>query len=309
MTDQSIAFSSSFVTNKIAERTVRGLSLETPLDHVKRVVRPLMVRFGQGGKLKQANFSMLAKAIAGRLRAEPTLLDVQCQCLVKAPSPREAYRIRFVIRDSQTDAHCTLMVGEVMISRRSATIRMNDTLVRINTHVLSRYMQRENRSTDSFFQDVIAPFKLVPAIVSQACAIGENIAIPMGSGLLFGKIAKIEEPDHTGVGLEFSTNQAEPDFYLYTGRSFFRGGHSQVTIKTYCDEMSLNYNRLKVRDQLRAFQAEHSVAAELLFDSMVHDCTDDLPHEQLKSCEIMMKAAETIVNGPEWARFCDSVQW
>ena len=224
LNDQSVAYSSRFVTDNIAARTVKGLGIHGALVHLNSVTHPIMLHFAQNGsKLKQANFSKLARNILEKLRSNPMMLDVRCECLVKAPSPRESYRIRFVIRDNhQGDAFITLMVGEVLLTRREVTVRLNDTHIRINTHVLARYMQREKRSTDRFFEDLMNPLRLVPVMAIQSAKVSDNIAIPMGSGLLFGKVHTITDPEGTGVQLKVS-DRFHPQVETYNGESFVDG--------------------------------------------------------------------------------------
>ena len=82
-----------------------------------------------------------------------------------------------------------------------------------------------------------------------------------------------------------------------------------VTIKTYCDSDSLNETRRQIRDQLLTFQQAHGATAEVIFNTMLHDATAEIPNGYSAPVEDAMSDAQALVEGPAWTRYVNTVQW
>ena len=309
-------FTSTPVCDRIAGRTVRDLhsAIARSGKIVEKLVLPFAIRLHNSGKkAPRGMLKGMCRQMVKALEADPSIINVEVETIYSELSIKEAYDIRFVLAVGDEDEQFVeFFAAEVMLTREDATVTMTGTDFRIHKHALSRFMQRERRPLTAFFQAAAQPLACT-ALIGAATAFtdSENIALPMGNGLLLGKATYFRAEEHPVEAIRMVIGP-KPKFDAFDrAPSMLSKVRCIIEIFTYVDEGAMTESRSSLHKILQNFWDTHQQSAKEMFGGLVFL---EMVTRKSEIANVMDRftqsylAARELVSGSVWKHFTNTAR-
>lgn len=291
--------SSESACTAVAAREIRkrDRNLVQTLQHVLARIRPVIARMAQGKRATGGTLRPLVQSLSQSLRERENMIRVETIVERGPPSSNESYLIE-TIQAEPRDKHRTLefVATRLRVTRREIEIIHQSTDFTINAHVLSRYMQRERKPVETFYENVMRPLKL--AHVFGAYTVARNprdIILPFSTGVLLGETNVVDSTE-TGVAFRVNTKDGiqKPDF---VDNAMIQGKYrAAYDIRTFVDWDALHPDKVAMMEILKEFEAEYEQEIDGIYRIMVFG-SERGDIERYKLC---IGRAKQIVDSPEW---------
>ena len=283
----------------VAAREIRNRerNLGKTLQHVLERIRPVIRRMVQGKRATEGTLRPLVLGLTQSLRERQNMIRVEMIVEKAPPSSNECYLIE-TIQAEPRDRHRILefVATRLRITRRDVEIIHQSTDFTINAHVLSRYMQRERKPVETFYDNVIRPLKLAHVLGSYTVAQNPaDIILPFSTGVLLGETTVV---DSTETGVAFRVNNKEGALEpSYIDNAMIQGKYrAAYDIRTFVDWDAMHPDKVAMMNILKAFEAEYEQEIDGIYRIMIFGSErGDL--DRFKKC---IGEAKQIVNSPEW---------
>lgn len=311
--------SSEFVCDNIARRTVRsvqGQAQEAQMrNFVEPFMKPIMLRLAKSGRFQRDVLHKLVSQLERKLEADETVFALEASAFRKSKlSSNESYRVTFKVPSSQDEEWMAFTATEVNLTRRTIDVSYTYTDVFIHRHAISRFMQREAKPPEEMYKMLDATINLA-TVMAWPTAMYErdgktdmNIAVPLGSGMLFGRLSMSKGGSKRGVFKVDAKVGAEHEEVLRVpGFDYMMA----IELMTYVDNNSLTPQREALRDRIIEFQHEHAWGIQLAADSVYFTrlaVPQQLAGQDLQGLiQAARPAVDKLLGTPEWTHFINSV--
>lgn len=291
--------SSESACSAVAAREIRKRerNLVQTLEHVLVRIRPIVSRMVQGKRATEGTLRPIVQRLTQSLRERQNMIQVEMIVERGPPSSNECYLIE-TIQAEPRDKHRLLefVATRLRITRRDIEIIHQSTDFTVNAHVLSRYMQRERKPVETFYENVMRPLKLAHVFGAYTVARDpRDIILPFSTGVLLGETNVV---DSTETGVAFRVNNKEgamkPDF---VDNAMIQGKYrAAYDIRTFVDWDAMHPDKVAMMEILKQFEAEYEQEIDGIYRIMVFG-SERGDIERYKRC---IGRAKEIVHSPEW---------
>ncbi len=312
MTD-SIIFSSSDVCERLAERMLRHMDEqpETAMVRFGTLLRPILNTI-YNSKLKRGSVKAHVQKFVDGLSKEPAVIEADFVDLTpKKLSTQESAQFRFVaMSTTESRQWVSFEAAEAMVTRRTVETSLGTTGVRIHRHALSRYMNRERKPLDELFRSIMDAIVMSPTLATIIVTSRKQheIAVPLGTGMLFGRIRTSSNPI-THFGAVYDSRAGEPTQRVIETTPLVENCKVKVEFLTYVDANALLENREALHRDLSRVYAEYGSVLRMLFEGLTFPNTQmrkrDYPAVVEKLTQCLAELRE-IVQSPTWAEFANT---
>lgn len=310
-----VIFTSSNACDRIAGRTVRNLSAGSlkAAEIVKRIMLPFIYELGNSKKTQRGVLQRICRSVVQRLEEEESILKVDVEQLYSALSTRESYDLRFILTvGSEDEQFIEFVACEAFLTRRNAKVTLTGTDFFVHRHALSRFMQREEKPLTEFFAAAVEPLYCSSVIApASAFTSSENIALPMGDGMLMGKMTFVDAEEQPMEQIEVVLGH-DPSFKSVNRQpSLIRERRCVVELLTYVSDEAMTYTRAELHDKLAAFSKEHGAACRQLLEGLLFpEKVINIRHARAlqEAFVAAYSSARELVNSPEWEFFTQTAR-
>ena len=291
--------SSESACTAVAAREIRKRerNLVATLHHVMERIRPVIGRMIKGKRATEGTLRPLVQGLTQSLRERQNMIQVEMIVERGPPSSNECYLIE-TIQAEPRDKHRLLefVATRLRITRRDIEIIHQSTDFTVNAHVLSRYMQRERKQVETFYENVMRPLKLAHVFGAYTVTRDpRDIILPFSTGVLLGETNVV---DSTETGVAFRVNNKEgamkPDF---VDNAMIQGKYrAAYDIRTFVDWDAMHPDKVAMMEILKQFEAEYEQEIDGIYRIMVFG-SERGDIERYKRC---IGRAKEIVHSPEW---------
>lgn len=310
--------SSEFVCDNIARRTVRSVQSQAQQAQMQNFVepfmKPIMMRLAKSGRFQRDVLHKLVSQLERKLEADETVFALEASAFRKSKlSSNESYRVTFKVPASQDEEWMAFTATEVNLTRRSIDVGYTYTDVFIHRHAISRFMQREGKPPEEIYKMLDATIDLA-TVMAWPTAMYErdgktdlNIAVPLGNGMLFGRLSMSKGGSKRGVFKVDSRSADHEEVLRVPGFDYMM----VVELMTYVDNNSLTPHREALRDRILEFQRAHAWGIQLAADSVYFTRLAVPPEIAGQDMQGLIHAArpamDALLGTPEWTHFINSV--
>jgi hypothetical protein len=310
-------YSSEYVCNNLARRTLRGLGGDTAQANasmfVERLIMPIGEKLSTSGRMPRGVMAKLCQRAISQLEADSAVVEVEYTNIQSSKlSANERHRLSYIISTGTEDEHWLEFVAtEAWMSRKEVEVSVTTTDFRIHRHALSRYMQRERKPAESMFGDMMdALYASALLGISTSNIESEHIALPVASGMLFGRALVFDTTKHPPKKMKVVMNKYDLTQEEAPRGSLLSDHRVQVEMMTYVSQDALTPARRELHTVLSEFLARHKIALKQLFHACYYERGIVDPEVYARFNEIIAAAiteAREIILGPVWSRYTDSV--
>ncbi len=303
--------SSEAATRSLAARTLREEAMEgqkiTRL--MEQVARPAAEALFRGkGKMSLAARDRIAADLKARLEAVPEVLELRTNEIGSRLSSRTEKHYRFLVMSGQEETWATFWSAEVRLMRQSIVIVLCPTYFYIHRHALERFIQREKKPLHEMFAGAAEAVRMAPVVgMWNSRQESENIALPIGSGLLLGKMSMHEVGEKNVPTLSvMRIDRDGPHVEREPIKLIVPGLHQKYMLLTYVDADALTDSRRALHTELARASTEYDEGLRVIFDA--HHCpmrvvVGDEALTMVRDVQGAQMAVGDIVSGPAWATF------
>lgn len=310
--------SSEFVCDNIARRTVRNAQEQAQRAQMQNFIdpfmKPIMMRLAKSGRFQRDVLHKMVAQLERKLEADETVFALEASAFRKSKlSSNESYRVTFKVPASQDEEWLAFTATELNLTRRSVEVSYAYTDVFIHRHAISRFMQREAKPPEEIYKMLDATINLA-TVMAWPSAMYErngkndmNIAVPLGSGMLFGRLSMSKGGSKRGVFTVDSRSAEHDEKLRVPGFDYMMA----IELMTYVDNNSLTPQREALRDRILEFQREHTWGIQLAADSVYFTrlaVPKEIAGQDLQGLiQAARPAIDKLLGSPEWTHFINTV--
>lgn len=310
--DPRAAFTSEYVCNNLARKTVQSVGETSARQNAARfnenLLLPVAKRLIMSQKMPRGDLGRMAKNLCNKLRQDTAIIDVEYDSFSKKLSPKEQHRLSYLLAVSEDPNWLDFVATEIRMERRSITTNVCVVDLRIHRHALSRYMQRELRPAETMLGDLAETLHASSMLGVAAAAVeGGNIAIPLKTGLLLGRVSVLSEE---GTRMVLMMDKDGPRQAELERGSIAKDVRIHVELMTYVDGVSLGPVKQRVYDAVSDFIAQNRTGMKALFDASYYTCSviGSMKHDDyFDQIGTAINAAVELVQTSDWQNWVNNV--
>lgn len=314
--DELAYLTSEAACSRVAERTVRKQSDSTIMAArfiQNKLVNPISKKLFESGKLQRGALRSLVRKTISDLEANEMIFDIR----LETPNPlstSEVYHLHFLIAEGEGEEWIHFFSCDVVLTRKQLRTSLSSTNFKVHRHALVRYMRRERKPLADFFNEIIEPLS-ISVTLRTAVAITETdqIAIPMGNGLLLGRVKEVDMDKMTlesAAGV-MVVDRDDVQQFMKRKNGMASNACRRVEIMTYIDHDSMTPSRERLHEELTTLANNHREGLRELYETIViqdkHIPTDAEDPERPQMIKSALLAACELTIDPVWTRFITSI--
>jgi hypothetical protein len=309
-------FTSRTACNSVASRTFRELHRDNLAfaEKLKDLIFPIAKRILRKGKLARGDVAPIVRDFVHQLMETPNVLEIDSPLVLRsALSTQQSRNVRFIVMNSNEDKWVHFNSCEVSFSRQRVILRASATEVRVRSHALSRFLQRQQMPISQFFEGVMDTLQAA-SIIGPSTFLSEhsNLALPFRDGLLLGQAHFVPVADYAApYPMVITYDRGGCHSEIITKETVVADKVCFIDIRTFIDGDSLGPNKAFLRDALRAWERENKTGIDAVFASLTYGSTPVMNTSSAESVKQSMSTAFTtaceIVASPLWV-YCRNTQ-
>jgi hypothetical protein len=317
-------FTSEAACSRVAERAIREQNDSTKMASLvlkNSILTPMSKKLFASGrhKLQRGTLKMVVRSAVNEISKNEMIFDVRLKTLSGTLSSNESYHLHFLIAQGEGERWIDFVSCDLVLTRHNIQASISSTNFRVRKHVLVRYMQRERKPLSEFFKEIIEPLTVSAALGSVLTYTdqgnGCDIALPIGNGLLFGDVVKLEsseENPHEDTIVDvviFDGDGCESMQRLKT--TLTKGIYPHVEIRTYVDRDAMTDSRSDLHQTLTNFVNKNKEGLNKVYETIIIQDRFILNSDEMGETANLMvtalKNAAMVVTSKIWQRFVSSV--
>ena len=314
-------FTSKAATNAIAQRVRREASRHNMavMDGIREALVPIYKEILQRGKLSRQRLLPAFNEMLLGIKSTKNL--VWWENMVKRPSvhglsTNESVGSRFVTmvtHPSNANDYIGFLGCELVLDRRSITLRVDSLDFAITSHVLARFMQRDQQGIPQFLGNLARAWSAsVPlAVMNVTHGDGAGLALPHDRGLLLGNINIIpEDPeDERSMPLRITYDRDGKKTETLPIERANDKWRAVAEMRTFVDSDSLTNGKVEIARLLHRWEEDYREGISALAEGYIFGTTRirRLGQEKVmaQAVEAACDATSALVQTPEWVRFAE----
>jgi hypothetical protein len=298
---QATIFSSEIATDSIAKRLIRDRNKDSKkaIDTVVRILHPISHELARHRKVRRGMLRPLVIAMVADLQKHPGVILLETRIPPRSASTDESYKVQFIqatnITGNNHERWLDFLVVKIATTRKETALSIAPLDFRVNSHVLSRYMQRTRKPIETFFQDIVRPIQMGIVLAGHVAYMEKpEIAVPFANGMLLGSVNVFNQSPTRFVYHMSGKHGSEPPTEEEMS-GLIPGGSVECCMLTFLEESGLNDQKTRLYQRLLEFERNEREGIEAIGRIFIFD-----ENSGFHAAPRAVAAAREIVGSPEW---------
>jgi hypothetical protein len=297
--DTSI-FTSINACERIAARTIRNLAISRthPSVSLLDVLKPSFHRIYAAGKLTRDELAAVTRKVRDKLNQSEAVVK-NTLIIGNKLSTRDMNEGQIVCLQGAGEQWLEMWGVGVMMSRKRIVVFSAPAEFKVHRHALTRYMGGELQYPEHLAAKLLDAAQLSIPIMAAILAhrTDDNLAIPVGDGMLFGKIKLF---DGYGEFMTVRTGQNGVGMVPRRRSGMLKDSTTEANMMTYVDADRMVESRVELHGLLSEFAAKHHRICAAIFEDCVFET--NRPYQKAIIDELQ-EDARKLVTSPTWSQF------